>query len=179
MSLCVDFFQADFGSFAVLWHTNPFRIVSVELPPLDQKALMLMATLKKEARVSAWVSRWREVQENSDCLSCVDWKGLGGFHKKVLLTLHANVPKGRVVTYAGLALLSGSPRAFRAVGGAMARNPFPLLIPCHRTIGGARSLGGFQQGSREGLILKRQLLESEGVRFDPKGRILPEFILPI
>ena len=179
MSLCVDFFQADFGSFAVLWRTNPFRIVSVELPPLDRKALMLTATPKKDARVTAWVSRWREVQDSSDCLSCMDWKGLGSFHKKVLLTLHANVPKGRVVTYAGLAIMSGSPKAFRAVGGAMARNPFPLFIPCHRTIGGARALGGFQQGSAGGLILKRQMLESEGVRFDSKGRILSEFILPL
>lgn len=68
------------------------------------------------------------------------------------------VPAGKTVTYGELARRSGHPRAARAVGGAMARNPFPIMVPCHRVVGDDRSLTGFGLG----LWRKRWLLEHEG-----------------
>ena len=88
------------------------------------------------------------------------------FQKKVLL-LERQIPYGRVSTYGRLAHKLGHPGAARAIGTALARNPFPIIIPCHRTIRSDGSLGGFGGG----LKLKRQLLELEGVRFDKKGRV--------
>lgn len=70
------------------------------------------------------------------------------------------IPPGRVSTYEGIAAQIGSPRAVRAVGTAVARNPIPLLIPCHRVI---RKLGAFGQ-YRYGQTRKRALLGWEQAR---------------
>jgi alkylated DNA nucleotide flippase Atl1 len=64
-------------------------------------------------------------------------------------------------------------KGVRAVGTALARNPFPLVVPCHRAVRSDRTLGGFQGG----LEMKRALLEMEGVEFDSKNRVQPDFIL--
>ncbi|NOR18168.1 methylated-DNA--[protein]-cysteine S-methyltransferase [candidate division WOR-3 bacterium] len=100
-------------------------------------------------------------------LNNIDLTQLYDFQKKVLL-IERQIPYGCVSTYGRLAKKIGVPRAGRAVGQALARNPFPLVIPCHRTIRSDGSLGGFGGG----LKLKRQLLELEGVRFDQRGRVV-------
>lgn len=82
------------------------------------------------------------------------------------------IPSGRVTTYKDLARLIGSKSA-RGVGNALARNPFPLAIPCHRVVGSDRKIGGFQGGGD----LKRFLLQLEGVEFDEEGRIPEEFFV--
>ncbi len=68
------------------------------------------------------------------------------------------VPAGSTITYGELARRSGHPGAARAVGGAMHRNPVPIVIPCHRVVGDDQSLTGFGLG----LWRKRWLLEHEG-----------------
>jgi methylated-DNA-[protein]-cysteine S-methyltransferase len=68
------------------------------------------------------------------------------------------VPAGATVSYGELARRSGHPRAARAVGGAMHRNPIPIVIPCHRVVGDDRSLTGYGLG----LWRKRWLLQHEG-----------------
>lgn len=97
----------------------------------------------------------------------LDLSQLYHFQKKVLL-VERKIPYGWVSTYGRLAHKLGRPGAARAVGQALARNPFPLIIPCHRTIKSDNSLGGF----RGGKILKRKLLEREGVRFDKRGYVV-------
>ncbi len=69
----------------------------------------------------------------------------------------AAIPPGETVTYAEVARCVGRPGAARAVGAAMARNPFPPLIPCYRVVGADGSLRGYAGG----LALKRRLLELE------------------
>jgi len=68
---------------------------------------------------------------------------------------------GRVTTYGDLARRAGSPGAARAVGTALARNPLPLVIPCHRVLGSDGGLHGFSAPG--GLETKRRLLELEGI----------------
>lgn len=68
------------------------------------------------------------------------------------------IPRGQVRTYGELARAVGRPGAARAVGGACASNPLPLVVPCHRVVG-ARGLGGFGLG----LDAKRTLLALEGI----------------
>lgn len=82
------------------------------------------------------------------------------FHRKVYKAL-CKVPAGQTITYAELAKRAGSPGAARAVGTAMAKNPFPVIIPCHRVVAGNGKLGGYS--GRGGVATKRQLLEMEGV----------------
>ncbi|MHC4067897.1 MAG: methylated-DNA--[protein]-cysteine S-methyltransferase, partial [Planctomycetota bacterium] len=62
--------------------------------------------------------------------------------------------------YADLARAAGSPNAGRAVGSAMANNPLPLIVPCHRVVRSDGTIGGFS--SPQGLVLKRRLLRLEG-----------------
>ena len=64
------------------------------------------------------------------------------------------------MTYGGLARTLGMPRSARAVGRALATNPVPLVIPCHRVIAGDGSLGGYS--ARGGVSTKLQLLQFEG-----------------
>ncbi len=79
------------------------------------------------------------------------------FHAEVLREL-ALVPYGRTETYGALAAKVGRPRAARAVGMVMNRNPIPIVLPCHRIVGANGSLTGYAGG----LDVKRRLLELEG-----------------
>jgi methylated-DNA-[protein]-cysteine S-methyltransferase len=79
------------------------------------------------------------------------------FHEQVLHEL-ARVPYGRTETYGGLAAKVGHPRAARAVGTVMNRNPIAIVLPCHRIIGANGSLTGYAGG----LDRKRTLLQLEG-----------------
>jgi len=100
-----------------------------------------------------------------------DLSGFSDFEKRVLSHLRA-VPPGRVTTYGNMAATLGSPGAARTVGGVMAKNPFPIIIPCHRVVRSDRTLGGFSYGPS----LKRRLLEAEGVEFDG-DRVKREFVI--
>ena len=79
----------------------------------------------------------------------------------------ARIPFGSTASYGDIARRVGAPRAARAVGGAVGRNPIGLLIPCHRVIAGDGTIGGYggdAWGSREDrLEIKQQLLRREGV----------------
>lgn len=88
------------------------------------------------------------------------------FQRRVLLAEHA-IPRGWISTYGRIAVHIGAPRAARAVGTALARNPFPIVVPCHRAVRANGALGGF----RGGLGMKRMLLEGEGIVFGKNGRV--------
>ncbi|MBM4430191.1 MAG: methylated-DNA--[protein]-cysteine S-methyltransferase [Chloroflexi bacterium] len=88
------------------------------------------------------------------------------FQQRVLRAEHG-IPRGQVSTYQRIATYLGSPLGARAVGTALATNPFPVLIPCHRAIRSDGTLGGYQGG----LAMKRALLEMEGVRVDESRRV--------
>lgn len=79
------------------------------------------------------------------------------FQARVWAGLRA-IPAGRTRTYGDLARAAGRPGAARAVGGAVGRNPIPIIIPCHRAVGSTGRLTGFGGG----LPRKEWLLEHEG-----------------
>lgn len=87
------------------------------------------------------------------------------FQRRVLLAEHA-IPRGMVSTYGRIARHLGAPGAGRAVGRALAENPFPILIPCHRAVRADGAIGGYQGGP----AMKRVLLEKEGVEFTAAGK---------
>jgi methylated-DNA-[protein]-cysteine S-methyltransferase len=87
----------------------------------------------------------------------VDVELLADFNRRVLREL-ARVPYGEVVTYGELAARAARPRAARAVGAVMNRNPLPIVLPCHRVIGANGKLVGYAGG----LERKEQLLRLEG-----------------
>lgn len=88
----------------------------------------------------------------------IDLRGQAPFTVSVLGEL-ARVPYGHTATYGELATRAGSPKAARAVGMVMNRNPVPIVLPCHRIVGASGALVGYGGG----LDIKEQLLRLEGV----------------
>ncbi len=89
----------------------------------------------------------------------LDMEGRPPFFRRVWQTVR-EIPRGETMTYGEVALRVGKPGAARAVGQAMAANPYPPIVPCHRVLGHKGRLGGF----RGGLDLKRHLLALEGIQ---------------
>ena len=73
------------------------------------------------------------------------------------------IPPGQTRSYGWVAKGVGKPKAARAVGGALRRNPLPLVIPCHRVISASGGLGGYGGSDRENIRLKASLLAWEGL----------------
>lgn len=89
----------------------------------------------------------------------IDWDTITGFQREVLQLTNA-IPFGKIRTYGSLADELGKPNAARAVGSALASNPIPIVIPCHRVIGKDRGLHGF--AAPDGIKTKAFLLSLEG-----------------
>ncbi|MDI6655515.1 MAG: MGMT family protein [Candidatus Hydrothermarchaeota archaeon] len=96
--------------------------------------------------------------------------GFSTFEKEVFEKVK-QIPEGRVAAYKEIARDAGRENAARAVGSALAKNPLPIVVPCHRVIKSDLSLGNFSRGKK----MKKSLLRSEGVEF--KGdKVKPEFL---
>jgi methylated-DNA-[protein]-cysteine S-methyltransferase len=87
----------------------------------------------------------------------LDWSGASSFRRDVWQATHT-IPYGETRSYGWVAEKVGRSKAARAVGQALAANPMPLVVPCHRVIGSDGSLTGFTGG----IEMKRHLLEIEG-----------------
>lgn len=81
-----------------------------------------------------------------------------------VLKLVSTIPSGKVTTYKELARALGRPRAYRAVANALARNPHPIKIPCHRVVRSDGGIGGYKLG----ILQKARLLAAEGVEVKNK-----------
>ncbi len=88
----------------------------------------------------------------------VDTHAMTDFGRRVVLACR-KIPYGSTTTYGELAARAGSDGAARAVGGHMAKNQIPLIVPCHRVLAAGNELGGYSAPG--GLKLKRRLLEME------------------
>ncbi len=89
----------------------------------------------------------------------LDTGRLGAFEARLYEELRA-VPAGQVVSYGQLAARLGDPGAAQAVGQAMGKNPWPIVVPCHRVVGSNGKLGGFSAPG--GVRTKLRILEIEG-----------------
>jgi len=171
-----------FGSVCVVWHVsnNSPLIVHVVLsrPGLsaeDQASALFPDSRKFScAEIDKTVTSIKAYLEGEDIkfsLNVVDLSQCSKFQQLVLRAQHA-IPRGSVSTYGLIAAHVGAPGGARAVGNVMAANPFPLIVPCHRTILSNFRLGGFGSGSE----MKRVLLTKEGIIFDEAGRVIcPSF----
>lgn len=148
------------GVFRVVYEGSNVRIVDLLENGVHQTGLPTGAVRRKSPypegsppkQLQEYFHRQRrsfEVRVDPDTASAFD---------RVVWRKLCDVPMGRTVTYGELARRAGFPGAARAVGGAMARNPIPIMIPCHRVVG----VGGDITGFGLGLWRKRWLLDLEG-----------------
>jgi methylated-DNA-[protein]-cysteine S-methyltransferase len=100
-------------------------------------------------------------------LNRLHWSQCSDIQQRILRA-EAGIPRGWISTYKRIAKQVGIKNGARVVGNALARNPFPIIIPCHRAIRSDGALGGYQGG----LAMKRTLLENEGVQFTPIGKVV-------
>ena len=137
--------------------------------------LAFSAEIGTEAAQADMVRRWPEARLHEDPAALAPWvtAAFGGpgepralligapFQIKVWEALLA-IPSGQVTTYGAIAARIGAPKAVRAVGTAVGRNPLAALIPCHRVLRASGALGGYHWG----LPVKRALLAHEAARHD-------------
>lgn len=95
--------------------------------------------------------------------------------QQLVLTKQSEIPYSKVTSYKNLAQLIDKPRSARPVANVLSNNPFPLVIPCHRTVKSDWSVGGYA-GSNDGYY-KQFLLENEGIEIK-NGTISEEFRYP-
>ncbi len=171
-----------FGPVAILWSQvdgSPkicrILISKPELSAEDQAFSIYphlqVSSSKKIEALAMDIKRFLEGEDVSFSLDDLMWEQCTPFQKSVLLAEH-HIPRGSVSTYQLIARQVGVEKGARAVGNALANNPFPIIVPCHRAIRSDGTIGGFQGG----LDMKKALLEKEGISFHHKGRVMvPKF----
>lgn len=132
-------------------------------PELD----MLFKKLESSA-ISGQASRQLEQYFNKELKQfdvAIDLTGLSNF-QQCIAQLLLQIPYGTTRTYGELAVLAGAPNAARAVGRAVAANPLPIIIPCHRVLAASGALTGYSAAG--GISMKRFLLLLEAADFRGK-----------
>ncbi len=165
-SLFYNIFRTKVGKIGIIWRQSDrmIRIIKIILPKFSLSSIkrnypeIMPGKNIKINRIARQINmhiNGKNVQFSTDIL---DLAKLGNFQRKVLQST-CKIPKGRVGSYGSIAKKVGVPRGARAVGQALATNPFPIIIPCHRVIKSDGSIGGFG----DNIELKRKLLFVEGV----------------
>jgi methylated-DNA-[protein]-cysteine S-methyltransferase len=151
--------------------TRGEHVVSIR-PPLDGDMSLrgecqpMTSAPAAAQRLAASIARYLggeqvELATRDDVEAWLDAAGVDGFRRDASLTLF-DVPRGVTLSYGELAALAGRPGAARAAGSTCARNPLPLVVPCHRVVNaGARHGDVGSYGAASGTAYKRRLLELE------------------
>jgi len=166
-----------FGRMGIVWlnRGNGPRVIQVFLAgrgkPAETAGRLAYPGIRPSSspEIGEIADRMRRFLSGEDVhfdLSRVALESCGEFQREVLLAEYA-IPRGWVSTYGRIAARIGCPGGARAVGRALAENPFPILIPCHRAVRSDGGVGGYQGGS----TMKRALLAMEGVEFRDEERV--------
>lgn len=168
---------SNYGDFGIIWREQDaqLRILRVTLPGKTSQledALgneYPLAAKGAQPALDALAGDIRCFLDGGDVhfdLRWLAWDTCTMFQSRVLRAEYG-IPRGWVSTYGRIARELGVAGGGRAVGNALAGNPFPLLIPCHRAVRSTGALGGYQGG----LEMKKALLEMEGVVFRSPTRV--------
>jgi methylated-DNA-[protein]-cysteine S-methyltransferase len=171
-----------FGTLSIVWGETEggLKLHRVFLPrvrtPTEKLVHMAFANAKPSSHpiireIGERIQGFLEAEAVDFELDIIALERCSEFQKRVL-SAEYEIPRGWVSTYGRIALSLGTPDGARAVGRALSRNPFPLIIPCHRAIRSHGELGGFQGG----VSMKRALLELEGIEFSREGKVFTQRI---
>jgi methylated-DNA-[protein]-cysteine S-methyltransferase len=162
-------FETLFGYCALLFRENPFYLVRVLLPT-DKKD-----HLRRIVQKEVWGIPGFHPEAKSIAVAIIDyftgkpsfqtlpWNLMDIQHltplQQQVLRITSEIPYGKVCTYKEIAQALKRPRAYRFAGSCMAKNPFPIIIPCHRVVRSDSSVGNFGGGSE----MKKKMIEQEAV----------------
>ncbi len=170
-------FRTAIGHCAVAWGDN--GLIGVQLPEASVRETR--ARMQSRFRGVSEVLPTRDVSlamdqivklldgQATDLSSLVlDMTHLPPFHRRVYAVAR-KIPAGRTLSYGDVAVQLGSPNAARAVGQAMGRNPFPIIVPCHRVLAAGGKIGGFTAPG--GTRTKQKMLAIEARAIRPESRV--------
>jgi len=169
--------SSPFGPVGIVWRDDgsapliTYILLSKEGEPADGRIVSLFPELKAGScavidETAERIGRFLEGEDVKFSLDVLDMEICSPFQRRVLVAEYG-IPRGMVSTYGLIARHVGREGGARAVGNALAANPFPFVIPCHRAVRSDGSLGGYQGGG----AMKRRLLENEGVSFRRNGKV--------
>jgi methylated-DNA-[protein]-cysteine S-methyltransferase len=172
-------FTTQFGACGLIWSQT--GLLRLQLPLRDEaeteKKLRAWPALPWQAALPPPIAATLDALtayfagEAHDFSMCpLDMRGLSSFEQQVYAALRM-IGWGHSTTYGALAKHIATPDAARAVGVAMARNPWPIIVPCHRVLGAAGKIGGFS--AYGGPETKRRLLRLEGIPVTEETPLLP------
>ena len=170
MNTAYTLFETPIGPCGIAWGER--GIVGVWLPESDERRTRarLLRKLPDSAEEVPPAGIRSAIGEITALLSgdrrdlsgiALDFDGVPAFHRRVY-EIARSIPPGETLTYGEVARRLGDPRCAREVGQALARNPFPIVVPCHRVLAVDGKSGGFSAPG--GVSTKLQLLQIEGAR---------------
>lgn len=166
-SIAYSLFATPIGGCALAWGDR--GILAVQLPEANETATR--SRILRRHRASLDRAPPSDILETIEAIVALlggaqrdlqgaplDMEGVSPFDQRVYAAARA-IPAGVTTTYGELAARVGEPGAARAVGRAMAANPFPIIVPCHRVLAADGGMGGFSAAG--GIIAKARLLSIE------------------
>jgi methylated-DNA-[protein]-cysteine S-methyltransferase len=167
-------FDTAIGACGVAW--GPRGVIGVQLPERDEAATRnRLARRFPEAREAATPPEVQQIADNIAALLrgeardlsgvALDMDGVPDFWRRVY-EVAQKIPAGATLTYGEVAARLGEAGAVRDVGQALGKNPFPIIVPCHRVVAASGKAGGFS--ARGGVATKLRLLMIENGR--PQGQ---------
>ncbi len=169
MTVNFTLFDTPIGRCAIAW--GPRGVVGAQLPEATvretRKRVLARFAGIREAPPPPEIEGARDgivaILQGKACdLSSIvlDMERVPPFHRRVY-AIARGIPRGETLTYGDVAIRMGVPGAARAVGQALGRNPFAIIVPCHRVVAAGGRLGGFSANG--GTLTKLRLLSLEGV----------------
>jgi len=161
------------GEITIIWGNEPnFKVKCILLPNNSENVNIMYPEIKRSTSkviedLAEDISKFLVGEDKHFNIRILDFTLCSSFQRKVLQAEY-RIPRGWVSTYGRIAKHIGNTNAARAVGRALATNPFPIVIPCHRAVRVNGELGGYQGG----LEMKRRLLKMEGIHFMASGRVI-------
>ncbi|GJL90362.1 methylated-DNA--[protein]-cysteine S-methyltransferase [Hyphococcus sp.] len=162
-------FDTALGRCGLAWGADGLRAVSFAHPEVSETRSHLLRRAPDAMEISTPPERVLRIIEDIRKLlegvardlsyAQLDFEGIGGFERDVY-TLALDIKAGEMKTYGDLARALGDVSLSRRVGQALGRNPFPIIVPCHRIVGADGAMTGFSAPG--GAELKRKLLKIEG-----------------
>lgn len=178
MSTSLTTFPTPFDTMSIVWYETEAQplihkiLLSTPHNPSEKSAKKAfpLAEKRTSVQIEDLVKKLQDYLHGNDVefnLKMLNWSQCSDTQRRILRA-EAGIPRGWISTYKRIAIHVGIKNGARAVGNALAKNPFPIIIPCHRAIRSDGTLGGYQGG----LTMKQALLKHEGIQFTPIGKIV-------